>query len=250
MGKATIAVVGLLTVASRTPLAFAQIDTSCQRQGPPSSSVYITTPVTVRVPPDRATLYLIIDAPAGTASEAAERAASSARAVLDTLRRLGLGPQAARLINYGAAPGVAVSGGNVPIPGATFAARSVIRVELQRLELLSNVATAAFSRGATLLGPIQFGAAAASDSARRAALASGLAEAKQDAEEMARASGGRLGRLLDSNMNNGYSPDLSQQQLPLGGPQYQYDAASAWRTTPEVIRSWTISTRWEVLQSR
>jgi uncharacterized protein YggE len=133
------------------------------------------------------------------------------------------------------------------MPGATFAARSVIRVELHRLELLSSVATAAFTRGATLIGPIQFGATT-SDSARRTAFANAVAQARRDAEEMARATGGRLGRLLDSNMNVAYTPEFNPQQLPLCGQQYQHDAAGAWRTPPEVVRTWSISTRWEVLE--
>jgi uncharacterized protein YggE len=125
----------------------------------------------------------------------------------------------------------------------------VIRVELRRLELLATVATAAFGRGATLIGPIQF-SAATSDSARRTALAGSLAQARQDAEELARASGGRLGRLLNVNMNSAYSAEYNPQQLPLGGPQYQYDAAAAWRTPPEVMRSWNVSTSWEILLGR
>ena len=65
---------------------------------------------------------------------------------------------------------------------------------------------------------------------------------------MAKAAGGRLGRLLDLNMNPMYSADLNPQPLPLGGPNYAYDAAAAWRTPPEVIRAWTVAGRWEVRQ--
>lgn len=247
MRRARLAVLGLLAIASPTPSVLAQCDTLARQSDPPLTSIYLTSQAAVRLSPDRATVYLIVDAPAGTPSQASERAISSAESVLDTLRRLGLGPRAARLINYGAAPSVG-TGGAGPMAGATFTARSVIRVELQRLELLSTVATAAFNRGATLIGPIQFGAVA-SDSARRAALASVMAQGRQDAEEMARAAGGRLGRLMDVNMHSTYSQDFNQQQLPLGGPQYQYDAASAWRTVPEIVRTWSVSTRWEIVRS-
>lgn len=241
----SVRTIGLLVVALRGPLALAQTDTLARPKAPPST-IFITTQAAARLPADRATLYLIVDAAAGAPSQATERATSGAQAVLDTLRRLGLGAQAARLTNYGAAPGSGVAGGAPQIPGATFAARSVIRVELQDLELLSTVATAAFARGATLIGPIQF-SAATSDSGRRAALASALAQAKQDAEEMARAAGGRLGRLLDVNMHSAFSAEFNVHQLPVGGQQYQYDPAMAWRTPPEVMRSWNVSTRWEIL---
>jgi uncharacterized protein YggE len=237
-------VIGLLLLAFSSSPAVAQGD-SIVRLQEPRSTIYINTQAATRIPADRATIYLIVDATAGEPSQANERASSAAQAVLDTLRRLGLGPQAARLTNYGAAPAVG-TGGAGPMPGATFAARSVIRAELRRLELLATVATAAFGRGATLIGPIQF-SAATSDSARRAALAGSLAQARQDAEELARASGGRLGRLLNVNMNSAYSAEYNPQQLPLGGQQYQYDAAAAWRTPPEVMRSWNVSTSWEIL---
>jgi uncharacterized protein YggE len=245
MRSVRMAAIGFVVLALRSPLASAQSDTAVQPKVFPST-LNITAQASARMPADRATLYLIVDASAGTPSQASERATTTARAAIDTLRRLGLGPQATRLTNYGAAPGVGAVGGAGPIPGATFAARSVIRVELQRLELLSTVATAAFNTGATLIGPIQF-SAATSDSGRRAALVSALSEARQDAEEMARAAGGRLGRLLDVSMHSTASPQFTAHQLPLGGQQYQYDAASAWRTPPEVIRSWNVTTRWEIL---
>ena len=238
-------VLGLLVLTAGSSPAVAQDDSLARMSVIPQSTIYINTQGATRLPADRATIYLIVDASAGEPSQATERASSAARAVLDTLRRLGLGPQSARLIDYGAAPTVGT--GNVgPMPGAAFAARSVIRVELRRLELLATVATAAFGRGATLMGPIQF-SAATSDSARRGALAGALAQARQDAEELARASGGRLGRLLSINLNSAYSPEYNPQQLPLGGPQHQYDASAAWRTPPEVMRSWNVSTNWEIL---
>ena len=66
---------------------------------------------------------------------------------------------------------------------------------------------------------------------------------------LARAAGGGIGRLVDVNMHSTYSPEFNPQQLLLGGPQYQYDAASAWRTVPEIVRIWSVSTRWEIVRS-
>jgi uncharacterized protein len=239
----TMPLVALLLLVS-APAARAQDDTT-QGIPEPVTSIYLSTQASVRLPPDRATLYIIVDAPAAVPADATERATRSGRAVVDTLRRLGLGEADARLINYGAAP--APTAGAGPIPGATYAARTVIRVNLRRLELLPTVATAALSRGATLIGPIQF-TAAAGDSARRAALAEALAQAKADAQEMARSAGGRLGRLISMNVNNTYYAESNLQPLPLSGPQYNYESSAAWRTTPEVVRTWGISTQWEVVQ--
>ena len=232
----------LLLLAGPTP-AGAQDDTTL-RFHQPSTSIYLSTQASARLAPDRATLFIIVDAPAALPTEATERATASGRAVLDTLRRLGLGEKAARLINYGASP--APTNNSAPIPGATFAARVVIRVDLRRLELLPTVATAALTRGATLIGPIQF-SATASDSGRRAALAEALTQAKADAQEMAIAAGGRLGRLISMNVNSNNYAEANIQPLPLGGPSYNYEATTAWRTTPEVLRTWNISTQWEVV---
>ena len=226
------------------PAAAGAQDDTTLRIHQPVTSIYLTTQAAARLAPDRATLFIIIDAPAALPTEANERATASGRAVLDTLRRLGLGAKEARLINYGAAP--APTAGAGPIPGATYAARTVIRVDLRRLDLLPTVATAALNRGATLIGPIQF-SATASDSARRAALADALQQAKADAQEMAIAAGGRLGRLLTMNVNSNYYAESNIQPLPLSGPPYNYEATAAWRTTPEVLRTWNISTQWEVV---
>ncbi|HYC32303.1 MAG TPA: SIMPL domain-containing protein [Gemmatimonadales bacterium] len=235
---------GLLFLLAFQSIARAQ-DTAALRISQPITTIYLSTQATVRLPPDRATLFIIVDAPAALPAEANERAVASGRAVLDTLRRLGLGAGEARLINYGASP--APAAGSAPMPGAAYAARTVIRVDLRRLDLLPTIATAALNRGATLIGPIQF-AATTGDSARRAALAEALAQAKADAVEMARAAGGRLGRLMTMNVNSNYYSESNPQPLPLGGPNYNYEATTAWRTTPEVLRTWNISTQWEVVE--
>ena len=243
--RAAASVVALLLVPF--PTARAQADSASESCSGSfgSSAIYVTNQASIRLAPDRATIFLIVDVPAATPALATERAAQGAKAVLDTLKRVGVPAGSARLVDYGAAPTPATGG--APVPGATYTARSVIRVELQNLEILSRVGTASFAAGATLMGPIQF-TAAEMDGARRTALARALAQAKGDAEEMAKAAGGRLGRLLDLNMNPMYSADLNPQPLPLGGPNYAYDAAAAWRTPPEVIRAWTVAGRWEVRQ--
>ena len=236
---------GLLVLLAVPAVARAQ-DSANLRIHQPITTIYLSTQAAVRLPPDRATLFIIVDAPASLPAEANERAIASGRAVLDTLRRLGLGAGEARLINYGASP--APTAGSGPVPGATYAARTVIRVDLRRLELLPTIATASLNRGATLIGPIQF-TATTGDSARRSALAEALAQAKADAQEMARAAGGRLGRLITMNVNTNYYADANLQPLPLGGSNYNYEAMTAWRTTPEVLRTWNISTQWEVMES-
>jgi len=81
---------------------------------------------------------------------------------------------------------------------AGFIARNTVRVEVRRLEDLGKVIDAALTGGATEISGPQFVSMNAGV-ARRAALAEGLREARADAEAVARAAGGTLGRLIAAN---------------------------------------------------
>ena len=204
--RAAASVVALLLVPF--PTARAQADSASESCSGSlgSSAIYVTNQASIRLAPDRATIFLIVDVPAATPALATERAAQGAKAVLDTLKRVGVPAGSARLVDYGAAPTPATGG--APVPGATYTARSVIRVELQNLEILSRVGTASFAAGATLMGPIQF-TAAEMDGARRTALARALAQAKGDAEEMAKAAGEATFAYGDVRHNAGQCHGLS-----------------------------------------
>jgi uncharacterized protein YggE len=96
-----------------------------------------------------------------------------------------------------------------------FIARNSIRAEVKRLDDVGKVIDAALAGGATEISTVQF-LPPTSENARREALATAVREARQDAEVIARAAGGSLGRLLSMNstgsspaFNQGYFGDMS-----------------------------------------
>jgi uncharacterized protein YggE len=190
--------------------------------------------------PDRATLMIMIDAQAMSSDEAASRLASTERGVLDTLRRLNLSASAVQSYNGGVAP---YRSQNMPPSmsgGPTFAGRSTIRVEVTRLDQLSTVTSAALAKGASYISPPIF-AVSASDSVRRVLLPRALEQAQRDAEALARATGGHLGRLIDvtAPQSTNFAEQQSQQMFY---SNVYYDSGA--RVAPNTTISTTVTGRW------
>jgi uncharacterized protein YggE len=74
----------------------------------------------------------------------------------------------------------------------------MIRAEVRRLESLGKVIDAAIGAGTTGVSGVQYFAANAEE-ARRSAMAQAVQEARTDADVLARAAGGSLGRLIAVN---------------------------------------------------
>jgi uncharacterized protein YggE len=77
-----------------------------------------------------------------------------------------------------------------------YVARNTVSAELHQLDQVGRAIDASLEAGATSISGVQFWATDA-DSARRAALTAAVAQARQDADAMARAAGGSLGPLLE-----------------------------------------------------
>jgi uncharacterized protein YggE len=86
-----------------------------------------------------------------------------------------------------------------------FTARSSIRAEVRRLPDLGKVIDAAIGSGATNIGAVQF-LSSNTDDARRTALTEAVRQARLDADAMARAAGGSLGRLLSLGASPSVQP--------------------------------------------
>jgi uncharacterized protein len=79
-----------------------------------------------------------------------------------------------------------------------FTARNTVRAEVRHLEDLGKVIDAAVSAGATDISSIQFLASSTVD-ARQTALADAVKNARAEADAIAHAAGGTLGRLIAVN---------------------------------------------------
>jgi len=128
-----------------------------------------------------------------------------------------------------------------------YIARNTIRVEISRLDQIGRLLDAALAAGANRIDGIDFMASTATE-ARRALLAAAIANARADAEEMAKAAGGSLGPLIE------LSTEGPQRPVPLrvgamaapsavGGAQTQI-------TPREVLVETVVFARWQFVPAK
>lgn len=237
--------IAALLTAGTAPAARAQSVTMQSDTG--RSVVAATGQARLNATPDRATLMIMIDAQAMSADESATRLASTERAVMDTLHRLGLGSGAVQAFNSGVVP-VRQQGMSSPMMGgATFSGRSVIRVDLTRVDQISAVTSAALAKGAAYITSPTFTSSAA-DSTRRTLLPRALESARRDAEALAAAAGGRLGRLLDVTSPITQSGFIGEQSQQVFFNSMFFDSGP--RPAPNVTVMATVTARWLFVPNR
>jgi uncharacterized protein YggE len=126
--------------------------------------------------------------------------------VIDTIVALGVPREMVSTENYSVFPETRYDTNTQRTQVTGYVVSNVVRVELRRTDLVGSVIDAAVAKGANQIHSLDFSASNA-DSARRAALGSAIAQARGDAEAMARASGGSLGTLLElTSSDMGGSP--------------------------------------------
>ena len=154
----------------------------------------------VRVTPDRATILVGVQTRGTTAALAASDNARRQKAILDTLKAMGLGPDQIATQNYSVYPEMRYepTGGNGRVVG--YNVSNVVRVELKRIDQVGAVIDATLAKGANQINSIQFSSSTAPD-ARRNAMAEAVKDARADAETLARAAGGTLGPIIELTSN-------------------------------------------------
>jgi len=146
------------------------------------------------------------------------------KAILDTLRSLGLTSEQLSTVNYNVQPEMQYSPtGNVPPKVTGYIVTNTVRADVRRLEDVARIIDASLAKGANEISSLQFYSSKA-DSTRRAALAAAVADARADAETLARAAGGSLGSLLELSTSESPPRPVSQRSL-MGG-------AAAMEKTP------------------
>lgn len=150
---------------------------------------------------DRATILVTVETHASTAAAAASDNSRLTRATLDTLRALGLSREQLGTFGYSVMPQYTQG----KITG--YVGRNTVRVDIRKIDDVGKSIDAALAGGANSIGGLQFTASNA-DSARRDALAKATAQARGDAEVLARAAGGTLGPLIEltASGDNGIRP--------------------------------------------
>ena len=147
--------------------------------------------------PDRAVVTLGVQSRAATASEAARENARVQRAVLDTLRAMGFRSEQLSTANFNVRPEYTPAPDRAGPPSVTgYVVSNSVQVTMNETEQAAEVIDAALAKGANTVHGLYFMLADPAP-ARREALADAVAKARGDAEALARASGGSLGRLLE-----------------------------------------------------
>jgi uncharacterized protein YggE len=149
-----------------------------------------------RIAPDRATILLGVQSRASTAAAASADNARRQRGVIDTLRALGLPPEQIATLNYSVSPELQYSptGGAPKVTG--YVVSNTVRADVRRIEDVARAIDASLAKGANSISSLQFYSSKA-DSVRRAAMTIAVANARADADALARAAGGSLGPLLE-----------------------------------------------------
>lgn len=171
-------------------------------QGVRDSIITVTASRTSRVAPDRASLYLIVEGTAETATDAVARVETKLKVVSEALKAFGSRAVLDPPVAYGVGPSTAQNGFPVANTPPTNLARSVIRVQLSHPAQIANVVAAAIAAGATGSSSLTFELSMV-DSVRRARLGEAMNVARLDAEAIAGSLGARLGALIGVSTGGG-----------------------------------------------
>lgn len=191
------------------------------------------------VSPDRATISIGVQSKATTAAAAAADNARRQKAILDTLKSMGLGSDQLSTSNYNVSPDMQYNQTTGTSKVVGYTVTNLVMAQVKNIGDVGRVIDAALAKGANEISGLQFESSKA-DSVRRAALALAVADARADAEALAKAAGGSLGALLE----------LSTSSMPVRPVMYDRAMMTAKAAAPTPIEpgqqtvTATVSARW------
>lgn len=195
---------------------------------------------TVTLPPDRAVLRVEVMTADSSAANATIANGPLVAAVDLALRDTGLPDDAIRPVGFTLSQRRDPTG---QAPPSGYEARTTLEVRVANVEALGQVLDAAIAAGATGVTSISF----QSDSipmARRTALATAVAAARDDAETLARASGGRLGALMMITTSPQAFGLAANAMVPRDQITVTGRTGSVSAIRQDVVVSLTVQTRW------
>ena len=195
----------------------------------------------VKVSPDRATIQLSVQTRAATAAAAASENATKQQAVLNALKRLGLGDDQLSTINYNVYPEYRYDQGKEPAV-IGYNVTNTILADVRKLSQVGPVIDAALSNGSNMITSLHF-YASNTETARRAAIADAVVKARADAEAAARAAGGTLGSLIDVSIG-AYHPPPPRPMMVMGQARSRAATADTPVNPGEQTLAVEVSTRW------
>jgi uncharacterized protein YggE len=193
------------------------------------------------LPPSKALIRLDVETRASKAGEASNQAGRRVRAVREAIHALGFPLDSIRTVSFTVSPTYDYQKGQKPID---YRAVGSIELTVRKLEQIGPVLDTALASGVTQVPDITFD----SDSlpvARNLAITRALNRARADAEAIARAAGGRLGRLLSATTSGSPMPyPVMRAKMTL------QEQGGAPDVSQEVTVRVSVQARWEFLEQR
>lgn len=227
---AAVAFAAALPAQQLAPLAQPQIATSANGES--------------RVQPDRATIVFAVETRAATAAKAGADNARRQKAVLDTLRKLGLAAGQVSTSGYSVAPEMRYDGKQPQVTG--YVARNTVHADIRRIDQVGVLIDGALGAGSNVVSSLRFYSSKAEE-ARRNALADAVGKARSDAEAMARAAGGSLGTLIE--LSTSAQPQQFGEEFAMAR-RATADAPQTPIEPGEQIVSVFVSARWAFIPNR
>lgn len=216
---------------------------------PPVATIETSGEGEAKIAPDRAEVTVAVQNKARTAALAGSENATRVAAVLEAIRRAGIPREQISTVGYNVAPSYRYfpDGRKPELTG--YDATNSVRVEVRSLDLVSKVIDAALGAGATNIGGVSFYASQL-DATQRAALAAATADARLNAEAIAKAAGGTLGGLITLTTQETQRVQFAPMAMAMRGAV----AKAADEPTPiEVPAEQTVTARiigrWQFIQN-
>jgi uncharacterized protein YggE len=203
----------------------------------------------VRITPDRAVISVGVETRAPTAAAASAQNARLQRAVIDTIRALGVASAQIATVDYSVYPEQVFN----PERGDTkpritgYVVRNTVRVEVRKLEQVSSLIDAAIAKGANGINSLQF-LSSNVEEARRRALAEAVKNAEADARAMAGAAGRCVQELVELTTQQARGPSPMDMRAR-GAVMAMAEAAPTPVEPGEQVVSATVIGRWRLSAS-
>ena len=218
-------------------LVGAQIPASMQQ---PVPAIVVSAMGESRIAPDRASILIGVQSRSKTAALAGAENARRQKAVLDTLRALGLQSDQLTTTNYSVYPETRYDQATQTSVVVGYVVSNNVRVELRSLDLVAKVIDAALAKGANQISSLDF-YPSNPDATRRQALAQAVERARADADALARAAGGSLGTLLELNSNDVGGPPIIRKEMAMRAAA---DVSTPIEPGSELFRV-SVTARWQ-----
>lgn len=214
-GMAVVAVLLVVPLALRGPAVAAADETRVDRL------IQVSGTGEVKVAPDVATVQVAVETTAETAKAAQEQNARAMRGVIDTLRKLGIAEKDIRTTQlslcplYGSPMRVWPEEEQKPPRVVGFRAENGVQVTVRSLDDVGKVVDAVVASGANRVGGISFGLADPKPWQDRA-LEQAVADARRQAEVLARAAGVQIKGVRSISVQGGRVPIF--RSVPYAAP--------------------------------